>query len=123
MSQQIQLSRLRLVATALLLAPVLFELAGSAVADVSRQPTVGVSQAVDPGVRPPPAAAGGALAGLGADEKAFFDAAKVIFMEIDTVAEGLGPRFNLDSCAGCHAFPEVGGSSPSDQPASCSSEE
>jgi len=28
------------------------------------------------------------------------------------VASGLGPRFNLDSCAGCHTFPAVGGSSP-----------
>jgi CxxC motif-containing protein (DUF1111 family) len=25
---------------------------------------------------------------------------------------GLGPRFNLDSCAGCHAFPAIGGTSP-----------
>jgi len=116
MSQQIQLSRLRLVATALILASVLFELAGIAVADVSIQPAVGVSKAVDPGVRPLPAAAGGALPGLGADEKAFFDAAKVIFMEVDTVPDGLGPRFNLDSCAGCHAFPAVGGSSPEANP-------
>jgi CxxC motif-containing protein (DUF1111 family) len=37
-------------------------------------------------------------------------------MEIDTVPEGLGPRFNLDSCAGCHAFPDVGGSSPKINP-------
>src|SRR5262249_35639119 len=29
----------------------------------------------------------------------------------DTEA-GLGPRFNMDSCAGCHAQPAVGGSSP-----------
>jgi hypothetical protein len=25
---------------------------------------------------------------------------------------GLGPGFNLNGCAGCHAFPAVGGSSP-----------
>jgi CxxC motif-containing protein (DUF1111 family) len=116
MSQQIQLSRLGLFATALILAPVLFELAGIAAADVSSQPAVGVSKSVDPGVRPLPVAAGGALPGLGADEKAFFDAAKVVFMEIDTVPGGLGPRFNLDSCAGCHAFPAVGGSSPTPNP-------
>ena len=29
----------------------------------------------------------------------------------DTEA-GLGPRFNLDSCEGCHAFPATGGTSP-----------
>jgi CxxC motif-containing protein (DUF1111 family) len=115
MSQQIQSGRLWLFATALILALACFEL-GIAVADVSSQPTVTVSKAVDPGVRTGPAAAGGALAGLGADEKAFFDAAKVIFTEIDTVPEGLGPRFNLDSCAGCHAAPAVGGSSPAINP-------
>src|SRR6266436_6691299 len=114
--KQFCIGRLWLFATALILALVYIERAGIAVADISSRPTVGVSKAVDPGVRPLPAAAGGALAGLGADEKAFFDAAKVIFTEIDTVAEGLGPRFNLDSCAGCHAFPAVGGSSPTPNP-------
>ena len=29
---------------------------------------------------------------------------------------GLGPRFNLNSCAGCHAQPAVGGTSPSTNP-------
>jgi CxxC motif-containing protein (DUF1111 family) len=29
---------------------------------------------------------------------------------------GLGPRFNLDSCAGCHVHPEIGGSSPALNP-------
>src|ERR1700736_2250332 len=116
MSQQIQLSRLRLFAPALILAPVLFEFAGIAVADVSSQPTVSVSKAVDPGPRGGPAGAGGPLPGLSGDEKALFDAAKVIFKEIDTVSKGLGPRFNLDSCAGCHAAPAVGGSSPATNP-------
>src|ERR1700738_1482919 len=111
---QFCIGRLKLFATAFILALVYLE-PGIAVADVSRQPTV-VAKAADPGVRPLPAAAGGALPGLGADEKAFFDAAKVIFTEIDTVAEGLGPRFNLDSCAGCHAFPAIGGSSPPANP-------
>jgi len=116
MSQQIQLSRLGLCATALILAPVLFELVGIAVADVPGQPTVAASKVVDPGPRGGPAGAGGPLSGLSADEKALFDAAKVIFMEIDTVPKGLGPRFNLDSCAGCHAFPDAGGSSPKINP-------
>src|SRR6266446_8464567 len=83
MSQQIQLSRLGLCATALILAPVLFELAGIAAADVSSQPTVGGSKVVDPGPRAGPAGAGGPLPGLSDDEKALFDAAKVIFMEVD----------------------------------------
>ena len=38
------------------------------------------------------------------------------FKEVDAVANGLGPRFNMDSCAGCHAFPDVGGSSPLSNP-------
>jgi CxxC motif-containing protein (DUF1111 family) len=31
-------------------------------------------------------------------EAAFFDLAKSVFLETDGVPEGLGPRFNLDSC-------------------------
>jgi CxxC motif-containing protein (DUF1111 family) len=31
---------------------------------------------------------------------------------VEAVADGLGPRMNLDSCAGCHAQPATGGSSP-----------
>jgi CxxC motif-containing protein (DUF1111 family) len=38
------------------------------------------------------------------------------FTEVEDVANGLGPRFNLDSCAGCHAQPSVGGSSPRNNP-------
>ena len=30
--------------------------------------------------------------------------------------EGLGPRFNLDSCGGCHAAPAIGGTSPAVNP-------
>jgi CxxC motif-containing protein (DUF1111 family) len=29
---------------------------------------------------------------------------------------GLGPTFNLDSCAGCHAYPTTGGTSPLSNP-------
>jgi hypothetical protein len=44
---------------------------------------------------------------------AFFNiTASPTFSEVEAVANGLGPRFNLDSCAGCHAYPVVGGSSP-----------
>ncbi len=38
------------------------------------------------------------------------------FAEAEIVADGLGPRFNLDSCAGCHAQPAIGGSSPKVNP-------
>jgi CxxC motif-containing protein (DUF1111 family) len=38
------------------------------------------------------------------------------FTEVEDVANGLGPRFNLDSCAGCHAQPSVGGASPRNNP-------
>jgi len=69
-------------------------------------------QAVDPGVRGGPAGAGGHLPGLSQDEINFFNAAADIFQEVDGVEEGLGPRFNLDSCSGCHLQPAVGGSSP-----------
>jgi CxxC motif-containing protein (DUF1111 family) len=52
------------------------------------------------------------LKGLGGDENTYFDGAKDVFTEVDAVPNGLGPRFNLDSCSGCHAYPSVGGSSP-----------
>jgi CxxC motif-containing protein (DUF1111 family) len=32
------------------------------------------------------------------------------------IADGLGPRLNLDSCGGCHSHPGVGGSSPAINP-------
>lgn len=45
----------------------------------------------------------------------FFQDGLSRFQEIESVSgganNGLGPRFNLDSCAGCHAQPTIGGSS------------
>ena len=38
------------------------------------------------------------------------------FQEADTLAERLGPRFNLDSCVGCHTQPATGGTSPAVNP-------
>jgi CxxC motif-containing protein (DUF1111 family) len=35
---------------------------------------------------------------------------------ISNTEAGLGPRFNGDSCAMCHAYPAIGGSSPSNNP-------
>ena len=66
----------------------------------------------DPGVRGGPAGAGQMIEGLTDTQKAVFAAGAEDFAEEDTLASGLGPRFNLDSCAGCHAQPAIGGSSP-----------
>src|SRR5438874_381562 len=38
------------------------------------------------------------------------------FNEVEGIADGLGPRLNLDSCGGCHSHPGVGGSSPAINP-------
>ena len=56
------------------------------------------------------------LPGLSAAELAAFNAGQSAFLEVDGVAKGLGPRFNLDGCAGCHAAPAVGGASPDINP-------
>jgi CxxC motif-containing protein (DUF1111 family) len=66
----------------------------------------------DPGVRGGPAGAGGAIAGLTADEKEMFQVGLDEFAEEDTVADGLGPRFNFVGCGSCHVVPAVGGTSP-----------
>jgi CxxC motif-containing protein (DUF1111 family) len=70
----------------------------------------------DPGVRTGAAGAGDPITGLTQEEGAFFNAAKVVFGETETVADGLGPRFNLDSCGGCHIQPKLGGTSPALNP-------
>jgi CxxC motif-containing protein (DUF1111 family) len=72
--------------------------------------------ASDPGVREGPAGAGDHVAGLTASQHAFFDQSRIQFEEADGAGEGLGPRFNLDSCLGCHAQPASGGSSPAVNP-------
>jgi len=72
--------------------------------------------ASDPGVRFGTPDAGDPLAGLTAAELAFFDAGKTEFEEADGTDEGLGPTMNLDSCAGCHAQPATGGTSPFTNP-------
>lgn len=70
----------------------------------------------DPGVRGGAPGAGGHLSGLSAGEIAFFETGKEDFAEAEGVGDGLGPRFNLDSCGGCHAQPATGGSSPAVNP-------
>jgi CxxC motif-containing protein (DUF1111 family) len=56
-------------------------------------------------------------------EAKFFVSGGEAFGEVSSVTgsvpgteEGLGPRFNLTSCAGCHAQPAMGGSSPASNP-------
>jgi CxxC motif-containing protein (DUF1111 family) len=70
----------------------------------------------DPGVRGGAAGAGGPISGLDAQSRSFFQTGLATFQEVETVADGLGPRFNLDSCSGCHLQPAVGGTSPSVNP-------
>src|SRR5437016_8506187 len=72
------------------------------------------AQAFDPGIRGGPPGGGQPFStGLSSGESAFFfDPGLSQFTQVEAVADGLGPRFNLDSCAGCHIFPDVGGSSP-----------
>src|SRR5512146_266968 len=76
----------------------------------------------DPGVRGGAPGAGGPLASVSANESdlAYFNAGLGQFNEEQVVqggeANGLGPRFNMDSCAGCHAQPAVGGSAPATNP-------
>jgi CxxC motif-containing protein (DUF1111 family) len=80
--------------------------------------------AQDPGVRTDPAGAGGPLASLSGDELLYFKDGLSRFIEVDSVAgtgpnepgTGLGPGFNSNSCASCHAQPAVGGSSPALNP-------
>jgi CxxC motif-containing protein (DUF1111 family) len=72
----------------------------------------------DPGPRPGPAAAGSYYPTLNSNEQSFFNQAQLRFQEVDSVSgtieagSGLGPTFNGNSCAQCHAQPTIGGASP-----------
>ena len=77
----------------------------------------------DPGLRGGAAGAGGPIPGLGNKEGQNFNRGKDAFEEVASVTGsingtegGLGPRFNLNSCAGCHIQPALGGSSPAENP-------
>src|SRR5262245_8473970 len=77
----------------------------------------------DPGPRGGNAGAGGRIAGLTTKQAKFFDAGLDEFLEVQSpdgsapdTEEGLGPRFNSNSCVSCHAHPAVGGTSPPDNP-------
>jgi hypothetical protein len=79
---------------------------------------VAVGQAKDPGPRAGTAGAGSYFSTLNANEQQTFLQALARFQEVDSVSgaieagSGLGPTFNGNSCAMCHAQPAVGGSSP-----------
>ena len=60
--------------------------------------------------------AGNALTGLSDLERQYFEVSKEVFQEVDAAPDGLGPRFNLDSCSGCHSQPAIGGTSPATNP-------
>jgi CxxC motif-containing protein (DUF1111 family) len=87
-------------------------------------PVFGQSPPVDPGPRGGAAAAGGPLPGLSGTEITFFNAALAAFQLVFSVdgslagqsTRGLGPRFNMPGCEGCHVFPTTGGSSPASNP-------
>jgi CxxC motif-containing protein (DUF1111 family) len=70
------------------------------------------SAATDPGVRGGAPGAGDPVPGLSKNETTLFFDGQATFAEVDAVGDGLGPRFNLDSCLGCHSFPVHGGSAP-----------
>jgi hypothetical protein len=77
----------------------------------------------DPGPRGGNAGAGGHIANLTVKEAKFFDTGADEFQEVQSVTgsvagteEGLGPRFNSNSCASCHAHPAIGGTSPATNP-------
>jgi CxxC motif-containing protein (DUF1111 family) len=75
---------------------------------------IGLSQgpAKDPGVRGGPPSAGTSYGGLSTGLIQLYQAGAAKFAKTDTVAgDGLGPRMNLNSCAGCHTQPTMGGSS------------
>jgi CxxC motif-containing protein (DUF1111 family) len=79
--------------------------------------------ASDPGVRSGSASTGTMLPGLTPSEQRAFTVGLEAFQEVASVQgsirgteAGLGPRFNHDSCGGCHIQPVVGGSSPAINP-------
>ncbi|HEY6281082.1 MAG TPA: di-heme oxidoredictase family protein [Burkholderiales bacterium] len=86
---------------------------------------------IDPGADPKATPrAGGPLPGLSAGELSLFNAGLKAFTQTQSVkgefvsptfgaetGEGLGPRFNSNSCASCHIQPGIGGTSPFVNPA------
>jgi CxxC motif-containing protein (DUF1111 family) len=74
----------------------------------------------DPGVQSGSRGTGAALSSVLADDNAgilaFFNDGLDRFQEVDSASNGLGPRFNSNSCSSCHAQPAIGGSGPASNP-------
>jgi CxxC motif-containing protein (DUF1111 family) len=78
----------------------------------------------DPGVQSGNRGTGAALSSVLMDDNAgilaFFNDGLSRFQEIESVSgganNGLGPRFNSNSCSSCHAQPAIGGSGPASNP-------
>src|SRR5258705_13830543 len=71
----------------------------------------------DPGPRGGAPGAGSPLGGLTPGELDFFNNHGVPqFIQVEGVADGLGPRFNLSSCGGSPHQPEHQGEKPLPQP-------
>jgi CxxC motif-containing protein (DUF1111 family) len=89
--------------------------------DGSQQGSTSNSGASDPGVRTDAVTVGTPLPSLSAAQLQFFQDGLSRFLQVDSVGgsisgepgNGLGPGFNSNSCASCHAQPAVGGTSPS----------
>jgi CxxC motif-containing protein (DUF1111 family) len=81
-------------------------------------PPVADAQGKDPGPRTGAAGAGSFFSTLNSNEQLLFTQALGRFKEVDSVkgtiepGVGLGPTYNANSCATCHAQPAVGGSTP-----------
>ena len=79
---------------------------------------VASAQGKDPGPRAGVSGSGSFFSTLNPTEQLLFNQAMGRFAEIDSVSgtieagSGLGPTFNGNSCAMCHAQPAIGGSSP-----------
>ncbi len=100
----------------------LLAVAGLALSVILNTGTIAAQK--DPGPRAGDAGAGEVLPELSPELQSFFNDAREDFMEVDSVSgtisgeegAGLGPTFNGNGCAQCHAFPAVGGSSPISNP-------
>ncbi|HTF33194.1 MAG TPA: di-heme oxidoredictase family protein [Myxococcota bacterium] len=74
------------------------------------------TDAMDPGVRTQASVTGAPIGGLTPGQAAAFQTGSDDFSQTQPLNTGLGPRFNLDSCGGCHAQPALGGTSPAANP-------
>ena len=92
------------------------------VGSLATQASAQVIRAVDPGVRSNTGVnAGAPLPGLSAGQLSNFSAGLATFITARSVSgnvagepqEGLGPRYNSNSCGSCHSQPAPGGTSPS----------